>query len=349
MAVIVSNQPIAKDVFRMTVSGIPMGRAGQFYLLRVPGALDPLLGRPVSIFECCEETGETTFVYQKVGRGTAQFSLLLPGQTIEAQGPFGNGFSLTPGRAVVVGGGIGTAPLFQLVKELRASDPRADDRSVLGFGGGVGVSEFERFCDSVSVNVADLTDGVDFSWTPLTTPAGRNPCSARRREALSATRGSLFARKAHGLRRWRVPWLHARRRARKRVCKDGPVDYGRSGCPLILFRSPFAGYRSTTGYRRKRNLRFGREYAESWTFPASAAAQRVTLNGSAGRRRGVYEHRPVISTASVWKTRREKLVKNEAAFMRSLGPPYSATSADMRMRLPRRRAAVNEASSTFWS
>ena len=37
MAVIKSNQEIAKDVFRMTVSGVSLGRAGQFYLLRVPG------------------------------------------------------------------------------------------------------------------------------------------------------------------------------------------------------------------------------------------------------------------------------------------------------------------------
>ncbi len=41
MAVIVSNQSIAKDVFRMTVSGLMQGRAGQFYLLSVPAALDP--------------------------------------------------------------------------------------------------------------------------------------------------------------------------------------------------------------------------------------------------------------------------------------------------------------------
>ena len=46
----------------MTVSGAPLGRAGQFFMLRVPGALDPLLGRPISICEIDEVTHETTFV-----------------------------------------------------------------------------------------------------------------------------------------------------------------------------------------------------------------------------------------------------------------------------------------------
>ena len=85
MAEIIRNEPIASGIWRMVVSGAPLGRAGQFHMLRVPGALDPLLGRPISICEIDAASGETTFVYQTIGRGTAQFVRLLPGQQIEAQ------------------------------------------------------------------------------------------------------------------------------------------------------------------------------------------------------------------------------------------------------------------------
>ena len=114
MAEIIRNEPIASGIYRMTVSGAPLGRAGQFFMLRVPGALDPLLGRPISICEIDESRVTTTFVYQTIGRGTAQFATLLPGQQIDAQGPYGNGFPLKTGGAVLIGGGIGTAPMLQL-------------------------------------------------------------------------------------------------------------------------------------------------------------------------------------------------------------------------------------------
>ena len=133
MAIIKSNSEIASGIWRMTVSGAPIGRAGQFFMLRVPGALDPLLGRPISICEIDAELGETTFVYQTVGRGTAGFARLLAGQEIEAQGPYGNEFALNAGPAVLIGGGIGTAPMLQLAKELRMGDPARTIDVYLGF------------------------------------------------------------------------------------------------------------------------------------------------------------------------------------------------------------------------
>ena len=231
MAVIISNQPIAKDIFRMTVTGVPLGRAGQFYLLREPGALDPLLGRPISIFECSEDSGETTFVYQKVGRGTAQFCALLPGQTIEAQGPYGNGFSIEPGRAVVLGGGIGTAPLFQLVKELRAADPARVIDVFLGFREeAYCVSDFERYADSVTVNIGGIvTDGVDFTLDAVYYSCGPKPMLRAAAEKAQAANARLYVslekRMACGVGACLGCTCQTAGGA-KRVCKDGPVfDY----------------------------------------------------------------------------------------------------------------------------
>ena len=212
----------------MTISGAPLSRAGQFYLLRVPGALDPLLGRPISIFESNAETGETTFVYQTVGRGTAQFAALLPGQTIDAQGPYGNGFPLEPGRAIVVGGGIGTAPLHQLVKELRLSEPNRQIDVYLGFREeAYCVADFECYASSVSVNLGGIvTRDVDFSLGATFYACGPAPMLRAAAQATEATNARLYV----SLEKHMACGVGAclgctcqTTRGAKRVCKDGPV------------------------------------------------------------------------------------------------------------------------------
>ena len=215
----------------MTVSGAPLGRAGQFFMLRVPGALDPLLGRPISICAIDAGSGETAFVYQAIGRGTAQFAAMLPGQTIEAQGPYGNGFTLADGHAVVLGGGIGTAPMLQLVKELRASDPDRRIDVFLGFREEAYlVSDFERFSDSVTVNVGGIvTDAVDFSQNATYYACGPSPMLRAAARLADEANANLFV----SLEKHMACGVGAclgctcqTKSGRKRVCKDGPVfDY----------------------------------------------------------------------------------------------------------------------------
>ena len=228
MAVIRSNEKIAQGVYRMTVSGAPLGRAGQFYLLRVPGALDPLLGRPISMFESNAASGETTFVYQTVGRGTAQFAALLPGQAIDAQGPYGNGFPLEPGRAVVLGGGIGTAPLHQLVKELRQSDHDQAIDVYLGFREeAYCVADFERYANTVSVNLGGIvTRDVDFSQNAVYYACGPAPMLRAAAQLAQEQQARLYVslekRMACGVGACLGCTCQTNSGA-KRVCKDGPV------------------------------------------------------------------------------------------------------------------------------
>ena len=215
----------------MIVSGAPLGRAGQFFMLRVPGVLDPLLGRPISICAIDADSGETTFVYQTIGRGTAQFAAMLPGQAIEAQGPYGNGFTLADGHAVVLGGGIGTAPMLQLVKELRASDPDRRIDVFLGFREEAYlVSDFERFSDSVTVNVGGIvTDAVDFSQNATYYACGPSPMLRAAARLADEANANLFV----SLEKHMACGVGAclgctcqTKSGRKRVCKDGPVfDY----------------------------------------------------------------------------------------------------------------------------
>lgn len=215
----------------MLVSGAPLGRAGQFFMLRVPGALDPLLGRPISICEIDTVAGETTFVYQTVGRGTAQFAKLLPGQEIEAQGPYGNGFPLKDGRAVLIGGGIGTAPMLQLAKELRASDPARRIDVYLGFREEAYLEqEFGRYADSVTLNIGGyVVSDVDFSLDATYYACGPSPMLRAAATAAEAANASLFV----SLEKHMACGVGAclgctcqTTSGRKRVCKDGPVfDY----------------------------------------------------------------------------------------------------------------------------
>ena len=62
--------------------------------------------------------GRLRLVYRRAGVGTAEFTSLKAGDTLSVLGPLGNGFPLQPGRALVVGGGIGVPPLLALAREL---------------------------------------------------------------------------------------------------------------------------------------------------------------------------------------------------------------------------------------
>ena len=231
MAEVIRNEPIASGIYRMTVSGAPLGRAGQFFMLRVPGALDPLLGRPISICEIDAKSGTTTFVYQTIGRGTAQFAGLLPGQQIEAQGPYGNGFSQKNGRAVLIGGGIGTAPMLQLAKELRASDPARKIDVYLGFREEAYLeNEFAQYADRVTRNIGGyVVNDVDFALDATYYACGPAPMLRAAAKAADEANTSLFV----SLEKHMACGVGAclgctcqTGHGRKRVCKDGPVfDY----------------------------------------------------------------------------------------------------------------------------
>ena len=96
------------------------GRPGQFVHLKVNQTIDPLLRRPFSIHRVDRKKGEICLLYRIIGRGTYVMSQLLNDQTIDLMGPLGNGFS-TDGsytEAVVIAGGMGSAPVFFLIDEL---------------------------------------------------------------------------------------------------------------------------------------------------------------------------------------------------------------------------------------
>ena len=83
-------------------AGVP----GQFFMLEAPGRVLP---RPMSV--CLARPGELAFLIDPIGPGTRALCGLRPGEAIHVLGPLGNGFELDVERPLLVGGGIGVAPL----------------------------------------------------------------------------------------------------------------------------------------------------------------------------------------------------------------------------------------------
>lgn len=115
MAQIVYNKALGDALFLMKLEGVFSGKMGQFYMLKIDGC-DPLLPRPISIYDI-EEDG-ILFLYRGVGEGTKKMSKMREGDSIQLNGPYGNGFPDVKGKIALVGGGIGTAPLYMTYRVL---------------------------------------------------------------------------------------------------------------------------------------------------------------------------------------------------------------------------------------
>lgn len=119
-ACIIRQDEVSVGVYSLWVSTETAAdaRPGQFYLL-YPGDEAHLLGRPISICEIDPEGGKIRFVYQVKGFGTVAFSSLKAGDYVDIVGPLGNGFPLDEkGDHLLVGGGMGIAPLLSLAHSL---------------------------------------------------------------------------------------------------------------------------------------------------------------------------------------------------------------------------------------
>lgn len=121
--IIKNNEMITNDIWRMHISAPGIAAAaepGQFVNIRLVKNLDPLLRRPISLHRIDKDNGTIDLLYLIVGRGTKMLSQMEAGEEIDLLGPLGKGFNLEfPGdKALILGGGIGIAPLFPLMHHL---------------------------------------------------------------------------------------------------------------------------------------------------------------------------------------------------------------------------------------
>ncbi|MCL5256639.1 MAG: dihydroorotate dehydrogenase electron transfer subunit [Chloroflexi bacterium] len=120
---VVENMEVMPSVFRLQLEvpkGIVTGASpGQFVHLLCSETYDPLLRRPFSFHRVNMGNRTVSLLYQVVGRGTDWLSHRTAGQALDALGPLGNGFRLqhSTKRLLLLGGGIGQAPLLAAAEE----------------------------------------------------------------------------------------------------------------------------------------------------------------------------------------------------------------------------------------
>ncbi|MDR3295000.1 MAG: dihydroorotate dehydrogenase electron transfer subunit [Clostridiales Family XIII bacterium] len=204
-AKILSNAEIARTIYRMEFeimdedgNSYPAPAPGQFINVYLTGGR-MLLPRPFSV--CDSAAGRLTLVYGAVGAGTRALAGFAPGERIRVGPPAGNGFDVAAagtaagrGRIVLVGGGVGAAPLLLLARRIRETLDGGDAEISGGmtFGGAASatgvvsgvnatyapparspalhavlgyrsepflVSAFEKYCDQTDVATDDGASG----------------------------------------------------------------------------------------------------------------------------------------------------------------------------------------------
>jgi dihydroorotate dehydrogenase electron transfer subunit len=121
---VTGSEPVGLyTLLRLERGGLDPGVPGQFFMLEAPGRLLP---RPFSL--CLAPAGELAFLVDPIGPGTHAIRELKAGDEISVLGPLGHGYRLDAERPLLVGGGIGCAPLPYLAEQLGGSPP-----VVLGF------------------------------------------------------------------------------------------------------------------------------------------------------------------------------------------------------------------------
>jgi dihydroorotate dehydrogenase electron transfer subunit len=126
-AYILENHRVGDHLMEMLLAAPKTASAalpGQFIHVTVTEkpAQDPLLKRPISIYDADPAQGTLSFLYKVLGRGTEILGRAQPGRKLDLLGPLGCGFTLQEASrsTLLVGGGVGIAPLLYLARKLRA-------------------------------------------------------------------------------------------------------------------------------------------------------------------------------------------------------------------------------------
>ena len=135
-ATVVRIEQFANSNFRLTLfcpQIAASAKPGQFVMIRAGVGKDPLLRRPFSVHQT--SSGGTIQIYFKVvGRGTELLAQVKIDQEVSVLGPLGRGFRINlEVPAIIVGGGLGIAPMLFLAKEgCRLKRKCSDDLILLG-------------------------------------------------------------------------------------------------------------------------------------------------------------------------------------------------------------------------
>ena len=116
---VIENRPLTGKTWKISLRGdnSAITKPGQFVNIAIPGKY---LRRPISVHSYERTNNLLVLLYDVVGEGTRMLSEIEPGQTLNILMGLGNGFSIPDyiSHPILLGGGIGCAPLFQLALDL---------------------------------------------------------------------------------------------------------------------------------------------------------------------------------------------------------------------------------------
>ncbi len=172
------NVPLARDTYRVRFRCPEIARRivpGQFLMLRLAGCDDPLLGRPLALYDTVlDGHGEPVgvdVVYLVVGKATRRLAQSKPGDALDVWGPLGNGFSAAPTtHLVMVAGGIGQTPFLALARAYTTArryggrEFAPAERITFCYGARskeylAGLDDFERTGIEIRISTDDATAG----------------------------------------------------------------------------------------------------------------------------------------------------------------------------------------------
>ena len=160
MAELVKKENLKPDIYKFSVKAeeiVKIAKPGQFLNIRVNNEVEPLLRRPISIYNLDKENGILEFIFQVKGRGTKILAQRTIGEKIDILGPLGYGsFKFNEYKNIaIIGGGIGVFPLYELAKQAKENGKNVN--TYLGFRNKDLVTLEDKF-EEVSDNLIITTD-----------------------------------------------------------------------------------------------------------------------------------------------------------------------------------------------
>jgi len=228
---ILLNEKLTDNVFKMVLGGETrdITAPGQFINIKLEGKY---LRRPISIFDYDENT--ITIIYKVVGVGTEQMSEMRAGDELDILVGLGNGYSLEESgeKPLLIGGGVGVPPLYNLAKKLIAEGKKVT--VILGFNTKSEIFAEKDFIElgvKVKVATADGSYGVkgfvtdameDVEYSYFYT-CGPEPMF-RAIEKCVTTSGQYSFEERMGCGFGACMGCSCKTKyGNKRICKDGPV------------------------------------------------------------------------------------------------------------------------------
>jgi dihydroorotate dehydrogenase electron transfer subunit len=161
---VVENKHLTDDCYIIEIEGredLPEIKPGQFVQVRVDGSPETFLRRPISVYDVNYQNNTIKLLIQIVGKGTEKLSELRTGDNLNIIYPLGNSFGdpSENDKILLIGGGVGIAPLFLLGKHLKSQG--YEPHFLLGFRNKERIIEYREFAETgkVFITTEDGSEG----------------------------------------------------------------------------------------------------------------------------------------------------------------------------------------------